>query len=61
MNFFRKILNCTHEFSGKDLKQRDGNGVVKWACRKCGKVFTAKCGLDILANGKCIGGWGIIE
>ena len=55
---YLKKKTCEHEFKGKDIQPRDEDGNVSWACCKCGKVFTAECGLDILKNGKCIGEWG---
>lgn len=55
---FKKML-CRHEFYGWDLKSRDRQGLVSWACYKCGKIFKEKCGLDVLTHGECRGGWGI--
>lgn len=52
-----KTLACSHEFSGKDMQYRDDRGLVVWPCCKCGKKFEAESGLEILKNGKCIGGW----
>ncbi len=43
-----------HKFSLNDLKERNSDGNVTWHCFKCGKVFIAECGLDILKNGTCI-------
>ena len=57
LSFF-KTKTCKHEFRGKDMQPRDNDGNVSWACYKCGKVFVAECGLDVLKNGKCIGEWG---
>ena len=48
---------CKHEFIGKDMKLRNEQGYVYWDCCKCRKTFKAESGLDILKNGKCIGGW----
>ena len=50
----RKII-CMHKFYLNDLQERDNNGNVTWSCFKCGKVFVAECGLDILKNGRCVG------
>lgn len=61
MTELRKRLKhyfCSHEFKGADMEPRNGDGIVKWACYKCGKEFEAENGLDILKHGKCIGGWG---
>jgi hypoxanthine-guanine phosphoribosyltransferase len=44
-----------HKFYLNDLQERDNNGNVTWSCFKCGKVFVAECGLDILKNGRCVG------
>jgi hypothetical protein len=49
-----KKLICSHKFNLQDLQERDNNGNVTWSCFKCGKVFVAECGLDVLKNGKCI-------
>ena len=48
---------CKHLFRGKEMQTRDENGMVKWQCCKCKKVFVAECGLDILKHGKCDGVW----
>ena len=48
---------CKHLFKGKEMQSRDENGIVKWQCCKCKKVFAAECGLDILRHGKCDGVW----
>ena len=53
-----KRIFCHHEFHARDMRLRDEYGIVKWACQKCMRVFQAECGIDILSNGKCIGGWG---
>ena len=58
--FFNWLLGkklCQHEFKGKDMQARNEQGIVKWPCHKCGKVFEAEYGLKILENGKCIGEW----
>lgn len=59
ISLWAKIKNyfCAHEFAGKDMKPRDENGNVHWPCRKCGKVFSASYGLEILQQGRCIGEW----
>jgi ribosomal protein L37AE/L43A len=54
---FFKQRTCKHEFKGKEMQHRDAEGIVRWQCHKCKKVFAAECGLDILKNGKCIGEW----
>lgn len=54
---FRRML-CSHEFDARQMQLRNADGIVKWSCRKCNRVFSAECGLDILPNGKCVGGWG---
>jgi hypothetical protein len=42
---------CSHEFAIEDLQYlneySDGNDRVSWPCAKCGKVFTAHCGVQI--------------
>lgn len=48
---------CKHEFKGVDLTSRNKDGLVKWKCHKCKKIFIDSCGLNILKNGKCIGVW----
>lgn len=50
---------CRHLFDPPDMVLRDKNGVVKWKCCKCEKLFVAENGLDILVNGTCTGRWGI--
>lgn len=55
---FFKRGTCKHLFRAKDMQTRNAEGVVKWECYKCKKVFAAECGLDILRNGKCDGKWG---
>lgn len=62
INRIKKIFKlkprCSHEFKGREIQHRNSEGIVKWACHKCGKEFQAKCGLDIVArHGKCIGEW----
>lgn len=52
---------CKHEFKGKDMQPRDHEGIVKWPCYKCGKIFTAPYGLKILEKGRCIGSWCLIK
>lgn len=52
-----KTLLCKHEFYTKDMQYRDKYGIVRWPCQKCGKMFEAECGIDILSNGKCVGKW----
>ena len=49
-----KKLICSHKFNIQDLQERGNNGNVSWPCFKCGKIFIAECGLDVLKNGKCI-------
>lgn len=53
-----KEVKCNHFFKASDLQPRDNNGLVKWQCCKCKKIFTENCGLDILKHGKCDGNWG---
>ena len=52
-----KVRICKHEFTLSDLKMVNpdgGSDRVQWPCSKCGKVFKAHCGLDIVpANGYC--------
>lgn len=54
---FFKRKTCKHEFKGKEMQPRDAEGIVRWQCHKCKKVFAAEYGLKILENGKCIGEW----
>ena len=49
-----KKMICMHKFNLNDLQERSGDGNVTWHCFKCGKVFTAECGLDVLKNGGCV-------
>lgn len=43
---------CSHrfDFNALELVNRDSHGDdrVRWACDRCGRVFTAHCGLDIV-------------
>jgi hypothetical protein len=40
---------CTHMFDINELVGRPTpDGDVTWPCSKCGKVFKAHCGLDIV-------------
>lgn len=55
---FIKQRFCKHEFYTHDMQPRNENGIVKWHCHKCKRLFQAECGIDILSNGKCIGHWG---
>ena len=48
---------CKHLFVGLDLQGRDLTGRVTWPCSKCGKVFRAECGLDVLQHGDVKGPW----
>ena len=48
---------CKHLFYGKDMIPRNDEGIVKWPCSKCGKMFSAENGLEILKNGKMGGSW----
>lgn len=60
LSFLNKLF-CSHVVLGNDLGERDSDGMVKWPCSKCGKVFKADCGLHILGpNVKCGGQWGEI-
>jgi hypothetical protein len=40
------------------MQTRDENGMVKWNCCKCNKLFVEPYGLKILENGTCDGKWG---
>lgn len=51
----KRSLFCSHEFRLRDMKHRDNQGLVKWPCHKCKKLFMAESGLEILHKGKCIG------
>ena len=51
----RVSMFCSHEFRFRDLKHRDNQGLVRWPCHKCKKLFIAENGLKILNKGKCIG------
>ncbi len=48
---------CKHEFKGNEMQPRNSDGMVKWTCYKCDKMFVADHGLEILKHGKCIGDW----
>jgi hypothetical protein len=51
---YRKELSksfCRHRFDYIDLWSRDETGDVRWPCWKCGRIFKAECGLDILRHG----------
>ena len=50
-------ITCKHLFRGIDMQTRNEEGIVKWQCYKCNKVFAAENGLDILKNGTCDGLW----
>ena len=43
---------CRHMFHIKSLRMvnrdSDGEDRVEWPCQRCGEVFTAHCGLDIV-------------
>ena len=45
-----KQIFCRHRFNLKDLKGTglEGKKRVSWECFKCGRVFYAHCGLDII-------------
>jgi hypothetical protein len=55
--FFVLKTPCKHLFKANEMQPRDETGNVRWVCSKCGKLFTAHCGLDILAKGTCDGRW----
>ena len=55
--FFQR-RTCKHLFRGRDMQTRNEDGIVKWQCYKCKKVFEAEYGLKILENGTCDGVWG---
>ena len=44
-----------HIFALSDMlntgKGEDSQMRIRWHCRKCGEIFHANCGLDILENG----------
>lgn len=50
LGFLKKEF-CRHRFAMEDLKlvnaDSEGADRVHWPCDKCGKVFSAHCGLDI--------------
>lgn len=46
-----------HVFRGVDLQPRDADGMVRWACSKCGKLHLLEYGLQ--APGKIEGPWGV--
>lgn len=48
---------CNHLFKANEMQPRDKNGMVKWECSRCHKVFVEKCGLDVLQYGDCDGRW----
>jgi len=56
LNWLKKKM-CSHLFKAVDMQLRDEHGVVRWPCKRCGKVFEAECGLDILKHGQCDGNW----
>lgn len=49
-----KQLLCRHHFKFGQITPRNLEGNVKWSCCKCGKTYTAHCGLKILEKGKYI-------
>jgi hypothetical protein len=55
--FFQR-KTCKHLFRGRDMQTRNADGIVKWQCYKCKKVFEAEYGLKILEQGTCDGVWG---
>lgn len=54
-SFSKRPLLCSHEFRFRDMQHRDSQGLVRWPCHKCNKLFIAENGLKILTKGKCIG------
>ncbi len=50
-NWFKKVA-CRHTFDLADLESRGSDGNVRWPCAKCGKVYVAHCGLEILSHGR---------
>lgn len=46
MTRFKQWL-CSHRYDLADLRPRDAGGMVSCACRKCGKVNRADCGLHL--------------
>ena len=55
---WKRKVYCNHLFRAKDMQTRDENGMVKWNCCKCNKLFVEPYGLKILENGTCDGKWG---
>ena len=56
-SFFKRLFGkpviCSHKFDLEDICGRESSGEdVTWVCWKCGKVFHAHCGLDILNHGR---------
>lgn len=51
----RLLFPCKHVFRGVDMAPRNDQGVVKWSCCKCGKVFDLQYGLE--APGRITGPW----
>lgn len=41
---------CKHKFRLSEMQNRktEGNKRIKWPCAKCGKIFYAHCGVDII-------------
>lgn len=54
---FLKRRYCAHLFRASDMQPRDENGIVRWECCRCKRVFSATYGLAILENGMCDGRW----
>ena len=49
---------CNHIFIGKEMQVRKHPGdKVKWACSKCGKLYTVDYGIQIQDYGKITGPW----
>ena len=54
IKYINRSILCKHKFDLDDLLPRvTPDGGVSWPCWKCGKVFKAHCGLDILNHGTC--------
>lgn len=43
---------CTHTYQLIEMQPRNEQGLVKWPCMKCGKVWSGEYGLAV--NGRII-------
>jgi hypothetical protein len=46
---------CAHEFNYmRDMTPRNANGMLACPCLKCGALFMAECGLDLMKHGRLV-------